>query len=158
MEWFAEKIVFKSLFSYSNLKSFIIFLCLFGPRLLHLIHYLMLHLTLQQDVSLPLLEGKPKKSKSNFNTLYFNVKSSFGINEDVQLSAKINNFIYMNSNYLLIEIFCCIDSKFDPGNTPNQIYPSLAINEMCNYITACCCHLENWYFVTNKLSPYSLSS
>ena len=63
----------------------------------------------------------------------------------------------MNSNYILIEIFCCINSNFDPGNTPNQIYPSLAINEMCNYITACCCHLENWYFVTNKLSPYSLN-
>ena len=58
-----RKVVFKSLFSYLNLKSFIIFLCLFGPRLLHLIHYLMLHLTLQQDVSLPLLEGKPKKIK-----------------------------------------------------------------------------------------------
>ena len=57
----------------------------------------------------------------------------------------------MNSNYILIEIFCCINSNFDPGNTPNQIYPSLAINEMCNYITACCCHLENWYFVTHKL-------
>ena len=55
----------------------------------------------------------------------------------------------MNSNYLLIEIFCCINSNFDPGNTPNQIYPSLAINEMCNYITACSCHLENWYFVTH---------
>ena len=29
----------------------------------------------------------------------------------------------------------------------------MAINEMCNYITACCCHLENWYFVTHKLFP-----
>ena len=41
--------------------------------------------------------------------------------------------------------------------TWNKIYPLLAINEMCNYITACCCHLENWYFVTHKLFSSSLS-
>ena len=83
-----------------------------------------------------------KDLKSYFDSHYFNVKSSYGINEDLTL-RKAKEFISMNSNYILVEIFCCINSNFDPGNTPNQIYPSLAINEMCNYITACCCHLEN---------------
>ena len=41
-------------------------------------------------------------------------------------------------------------SKYQTFEPPEiKSNPLLAINEMCNYITACSCHLENWYFVTH---------